>query len=270
MLGSAIIVLRESLEAALIIGVVAAATRAVPGRSGWLVAGIVGGLAGSLLVAASAGEIGQWADGVGQELFNAGVLGVAVLMLAWHNVWMSAHAQQLVGQVRDVAAAVGDGRRELSAIAIVVALAVLREGSETVLFLYGLHAGGESTASVAAGGALGLVGGLALGIAMYLGLLRIPLRWFFAVTGALVLLVAAGMAGQVARFLVQADLLPALADPLWDTSAVVPNESALGTLLHALIGYDAAPAGLQVLFFVVALATVFAAMRLARPRPHSH
>lgn len=267
MLGSAIIVLRETVEAALVIGLVAAATRAIPGRSGWLAAGVLGGIAGSLLVAASAGRIGELADGVGQELFNAMVLGVAVLMLAWHNIWMATHANQLVGQLRGVANDVSDGRRELSAIAIVVAIAVLREGSETALFLFGLHASGESTSNVAAGGVLGMAGGLALGVAMYLGLLRIPLRWFFAVTGGLVLLLAAGMAGQVARFLIQADLLPALAEPLWDTSAVLPNESPLGTFLHALVGYDAQPAGLQVLFFCVALLVVHTATRLARPSP---
>jgi high-affinity iron transporter len=265
-LGSAVIVLRESLEAALVIGVVAAATRAIPGRSGWLTVGVLGGVLGSILVAASAGQIGQWAEGLGQEIFNAIVLGVAVLMLAWHNIWMAAHARQVVGDARSVAVDVHDGRRTLSAIALVVAIAVLREGSETVLFLYGLYAGGESTASVAAGALVGLVGGLLIGIAMYEGLLHIPLRWFFAVTGGLVLLLAAGMAGQIAHYLIQADVLPALAEPLWDSSALVPNESTLGALLHALLGYDARPAGLQVLFFLVALTAVFAGMRLVRSR----
>ena len=266
MLGSAIVVLRESIEAALIIGVVAAATRAIPHRSSWLTAGVAGGVFGSLLVAASAGQIARWADGLGQEIFNAIVLGIAVLMLAWHNIWVSSHAREMVGDARRVAAGVSDGHRGMSAIALVVAIAVLREGSETVLFLYGLHAGGETTASVVAGGATGLAGGIAIGVAMYVGLLRIPLRWFFGVTGALILLLAAGMAGQAARFLIQAGMLPALAEPLWDTSGLLPNDSTLGTALHVLVGYDAQPAGMQALFFLVALSLVYAGMRLSRQR----
>lgn len=266
MLGSAVIVLRESVEAALIIGVVAAATRNIPRRGHWLAVGIAGGVLGSLLVAASAGRIAEWADGLGQEIFNAIVLGVAVLMLAWHSIWMASHAREVVGDARRVASDVGTGQRGLSAIALVIAIAVLREGSETVLFLYGLHAGGDSMASVAAGGMTGLAGGVAIGVAMYAGLLRIPLRWFFAVTGALVLMLAAGMAGQAAHFLIQAGLLPPLVEPLWDTSAVLPDHSPLGEFLHALMGYEAQPPGMQVLFFCVVLSVVYTGTRLVRRR----
>ena len=81
MFGTAIIVFREVLEAALIIGIVAAATRDVPGRSRWIVAGLLAGLVGSGIVAASTDVIASFASGVGQELFNAAILGVAVLML---------------------------------------------------------------------------------------------------------------------------------------------------------------------------------------------
>ena len=266
MLGSAVIVLRESVEAALIIGVVAAATRNIPRRGHWLAVGIAGGVLGSLLVAASAGRIAEWADGLGQEIFNAIVLGVAVLMLAWHSIWMASHAREVIGDARRVASDVGTGQRGLSAIALVIAIAVLREGSETVLFLYGLHAGGDSTASVAAGGMTGLAGGVAIGVAMYAGLLRIPLRWFFAVTGTLVLALAAGMAGQAAHFLIQAGLLPPLVEPLWDTSAVLPDHSPLGEFLHALMGYEAQPPGMQVLFFCVVLSVVYTGTRLVRRR----
>jgi len=264
MLETAIIVFREVLEAAIIIGIVAAATRDVPGRKRWLTAGLLAGLIGSGLVAASTDLIGVMARGVGQELFNAVVLGVAVLMLAWHNIWMSSHGAALASNARSVGNDIRDGRSECSVLLVVVGLAVLREGSETVLFLYGIAAqGAGSTPSMLLGGMLGMLAGAAIGYALYAGLLRVPMRWFFAATGMLVLLLAAGMASQAARFLIQADFLPSLAAPLWDTSSMLPEHSLPGMLLHGLIGYDARPAGMQFIFYVAVLAVIGIGMKWA-------
>ena len=263
MFGSSIIVFRETLEAALIIGIIAAATRGVPGRSRWVIAGVGAGLVGSAFVAAATGTIAEMASGLGPELFNAGVLGIAVLMLAWHNIWMSAHSKQLAVNASNTGRAISDGNRECSVLFAIIALAVLREGSETVLFLYGIAtAGGQSTHTMLIGSLLGLTGGVAVGWTLYAGLLRIPLRWFFSVTSLLVLLLAAGMASQAARLLIQADLLPSLAAPLWDTSSWLPPDSVLGNLLHGLAGYDARPAGMQIIFFTVVLVSIAIGMKL--------
>ena len=267
MLGAAIIVFRESLEAALLIGIIAAAARNLPRRNRWLAAGIAAGIAGAFVVAGFTSTIGEFADGVGQELLNAGVLGLAVLMLAWHNIWMTQHARQMISNARSVVQEVADGKRALSTIALVIALAVLREGAETVLFLYGIASQGETTVQVLTGGALGLSAGALVGAALYKGLLRIPVRWFFSVTAVMVLLIAAGMAGQMARFLIQGDIIPAIASPIWDTSRLIPDGSALGTLLHVLAGYDARPSAMQALFYISALAIIVIGMRLARQRP---
>jgi high-affinity iron transporter len=268
MFGTAVIVFREVLEAALIIGIIAAATHEVPGRNRWLGAGLAAGLVGSAIVAASTDAIAAFASGIGQELFNAIVLGIAVLMLAWHNIWMSTHGAELAAHARNVSKEIREGRSECSILMIVVGLAVLREGSETVLFLYGIAASNTGGVSaMLAGGIVGLLAGVAVGYVVYAGLLRIPLRWFFAATGALVLLLAAGMASQAARFLIQADLLPSLASPVWDTSSILPEQSVPGMLLRSLIGYDAQPAGMQLVFYIVVLGAIAAGMKWGnRPR----
>jgi len=223
MFATAIIVFREVLEAALIIGILAAATRTVPNSKRWLVAGVLAGLVGAGVVATFTDVIGSLASGIGQEIFNATVLGIAVLMLAWHNIWMSSHGAALAASAKSTGKAISDGKRECSILLVIVGLAVLREGSETVLFLYGIAAsGGSSQSSMMLGGGVGMLAGIALGYTIYAGLLRVPMRWFFTATGVLVLLLAAGMASQSANFLIQADLLPSLAAPLWDTSAVLP------------------------------------------------
>lgn len=264
MFAAAVIVFREVLEAAIIIGIVAAATRGVPGRRRWLTAGLLAGLAGSGFVAASTDAIAEMASGIGQEIFNASVLGIAVLMLAWHNIWMASHGAALAAHARSVGSDIREGRSACSILLVVVGLAVLREGSETVLFLYGITtAEGSGAPAMLSGGLLGVLAGITVGYAIYAGLLRIPMRWFFAATGALVLLLAAGMASQAARFLIQADLLPSLAAPVWDTSSALPERSLPGMLLHSLIGYDAQPAGMQLLFYITTLLIIGMGMRWA-------
>jgi high-affinity iron transporter len=156
------------------------------------------------------------------------------------------------------------GARPPSALLAVVAIAILREGSEVVLFMYGLAAGGSSVGSLALGGLLGLAAGVAAGVALYSGLIRVDTHRMFSATNGLLVLVAAGMASTAAHFLVQADLLPPLGSPLWDTSALVANGSMPGQLLHALVGYDARPSGMQILFFAAVLAAIGAAMQWLR------
>lgn len=267
MFGTWLVVFREVLEAALIVGIVAAATTGIPGRARYIWGGLAAGLLGATLVAFGAEKISTLAEGMGQELFNATVLGIAVAMLAWHNIWMAVHGRELATHAKRLGKDVVSGARELSVILVVIAVAVLREGSETVLFLYGVAISGDaSSAAMMAGGAIGLITGVAVGWLVFKGLLRIPLRHFFTATSALVLLLAAGMAAQAARFLIQADMLPSLASPLWDTSHVVSNSSMMGKLLQGLLGYDAQPAGMQMIFFVAVFLAILAGMGWARRR----
>ena len=274
MLGAAIIVFREVLEAALIVGIVLAASTGAPRRGFWISTGLAGGVVGAGLVALFAAEIASAAAGIGQELLNAVILLLAVGMLGWHNVWMSRHGRELAATAREVGDAVISGARPLYVLAVVVGLAVLREGSETVLFLYGIAAGGGlGVGSLLVGGTLGLAGGVAVGAALYLGLLRIPTRRLFTVTSWMVLLLAAGMASQAAGYLVQADLLPPLGNAVWDTSAVLTEDSILGKALHTLIGYVSRPEGIQILFYLVTLCAIWLLTRVVgnpvKPRPTS-
>ena len=265
MLNAAIIVFRETLEAALIVGILAAATRLLPRRSLWISLGVVLGLTGAVALASLAGTISQWANGMGHDLFNAAILALAVAMLSWHNIWMAGHGRQLAAEARQLGDSATRGDMALSAVTVAIALTVLREGSETVLFFYGILAGARiSVASLAQGALLGLAAGAGAGVLIYAGLMRIPVRHFFTATSWLLLFVAAGMAAQLAQVLIQADLLPALIQPLWDTSRWVPSESTLGTLLHALVGYEAQPSATQVAFAAIVLVAVSVATRLAR------
>lgn len=262
MLAVAVIVFREVLEAALVVGIVLAASQGVPRRGRWVVAGIAAGVLGAMVVAGFTDKIASAVDGIGQELFNATILFTAVLMLGWHNVWMSRHAKEHVVEATRIGREVSAGDKPLYALAILCGLAVGREGSEIVLFVYGIVAAqGGSPGALLTGGLVGLIAGVALGAALYAGLVTIPMRHLFGVTSWLILLLAAGMASQGAAFLLQADLVPPLGN-LWDSSGILPDGSVVGQALHALIGYVAHPTGIQLLFYVGTLVLIGSLMRI--------
>jgi high-affinity iron transporter len=263
MVGSAIITFREVLEAALIIAVVLSATRGVLGRARWVGAGVGIGVIGAVVVAIFAATIANALAGRGQELFNAGVLLSAVAMLAWHNVWMASHGRELAEELRRVGRDVTIGARSLAALSAVTALAVLREGSETVLFLYSFAVSGSAWASTLAGGALGVSAGVVAGWLLYRGLLAIPIRRFFAVVSWLVVLLASGLAATAAGYLYQAGLVPAFGTEIWNTSAVLSQDSWTGTLLHILVGYVDRPMGIQLLFYGGTLLAILTLMLMA-------
>ncbi|MDE2181979.1 MAG: FTR1 family protein [Alphaproteobacteria bacterium] len=262
MLAMLVIVFREVLEAALVVGIVMAATRGVPRRGWWIAAGCVAGAMGAVIVAGFAGAIASALEGVGQELFNAAILMTAVCMLGWHIIWMGRHGREIAADATRIGREVLSGSRSLYAISAVCGIAVLREGSEVVLFLYGIAAaGGTGGADLMIGGALGLLAGAAVGIALYYGLLAIPLRHLFGVTSWLILLLAAGMASQGAAFLAAANLLPSLGNSIWNTSQILSDRSLMGQLLHVLIGYTARPAGIQLVFYGATLLVIGLGMR---------
>jgi high-affinity iron transporter len=266
MAGALIIVLREAIEAGLIIGIVLAATRGIPLRTRYIASGICGGLLGAAFVAGFAGALSSSLAGTGQEVFNAAVLGLAVIMLAWHNVWMARHGRQMSEQLRRLGSDVVSGSRSLAALGLVVGLAVLREGSEVVLFLYGIViSSGESRMSLLLGGVLGLLLGAGISALAYGGLAIIPPRHLFKVTSVLIAFMAAGMAAQSVAFLEQADIATMLGGIVWNSSSVIGDNSMAGRVLHTLLGYTGKPTQLQLLVYLATLGTIFGLMKLMAP-----
>jgi high-affinity iron transporter len=269
-LAALIIVFREVFEAGLIVGIVMAVTRAVAHRGWWISAGVLGGVLGACVVAIFAGTLSATFGGSGQELFNASILGIAVVMLTWHNVWMAQHGWELASKMRAVGEAVVTGSRSLAALAIVVGVAVLREGVEVVLFLYGIAASeGGSGIGLLAGGAIGLILGAAVCALTYLGLLSIPSRYLFTVTNTMIALLAAGMAAQAVYFLQQANVVTILDTTVWDTSWILTEKSLAGRALHTLVGYTGQPTALQLIVYLASLTAIYLLMKIFAPLPAS-
>ena len=261
MIAALIIVFREVLEAALVISIVLSSTRGLPGVGRWVSAGIAAGVVGAAIVAQFAGVISDTLNGYGQEIFNACILLLAVAMLAWHTIWMSTHGRQMVTELRSVGDTVRSGGRPLYALALVVGLAVLREGSEVVLFLYGLAASDGGFGPAILGGSAGLALGVVVGAVLYLGLLRIPTGKIFSVTNWMIILLAAGMAAQAMNFLAAAGFVT-LGPTLWDSSFLLSESSILGKILHTLIGYIERPTVLHLIVYIGTIGLITGATRL--------
>ena len=191
-------------------------------------------------------------------MYNAAILALAVVMLAWHNIWMASHGREMAANLCETGQQVVEGSKTMMALAVVVAIAVLREGSEVVLFLYGVVASGSTGFDgVLLGGLAGLALGAGVSALMFLGLVAIPMRYLFGVTTALITFLAAGMAAQCVVFLQQAGLATILSRTVWDTSSILPDDSLLGKVLHTLFGYVDQPSGLQAAVYFTVLTTIF-------------
>src|ERR1700722_17094380 len=132
MLSTAIIIFREILEIAMIVGIVLAATRGVPGRAMWIFGGFAAGCAGAGLVAVFARTISASLSGMGQEFFNALILFTAAGFIGWTALWVRKNARVMTAQLRQAGRDVVEGKAPLYSLALIIGLALLREGSEIV------------------------------------------------------------------------------------------------------------------------------------------
>jgi high-affinity iron transporter len=227
-----LVVLREVLEFALLVGMLLAAGAQAGARWRWLPVALLAGVAGAAGYAHAMRSISGWFDGVGYEVVNAGLqIGVYALLLAVIN----AIARRPAGPPGPLAALTG----------LATALAVTREGAEILLYLSAFQNRPNALADLLLGAVLGVGVGFSAGTLLYYLLRGLPHRIGRPVTLALLALTSAGMWAQASALLTQADWLPASA-PLWDTSGWIPEGSVAGQLLYALMGYEATPGAWQV------------------------
>lgn len=264
MFSIAVIIFREIFEIALILGILMAATKGVARRREWVMVGALAGAAGSALLAFFADRISEAAEGMGQEVMNASILLIAASFIGWTLIWMKRHGPELTRQLKAVGRDVMDGRRPVYTLAVVTALTVLREGSEIVMFTYSALVTGGRVLDIVLGLLIGGFMGTAVGMILYYGMARIPVKYIFDVTGWILMFLVAGMAAQAAGYLSAADKLPVLVPVVWDTSAIVPEHSLLGECLKILIGYTQRPSGMQVLVYGGTLLGLYAVIVLQR------
>lgn len=265
-----LIMLREGIEAALIVGIIAGylkqtgRERALPAV--WLGVGLACALCLALGIVLNA--VGAEFPQKAQELFEGSVALLATAMLLSMVLWMGKAARSIKTQLReqiDVALRPGD-RRGL-ALACMAFLAVGREGLESVFFLIAAvqqHVG----IGVPIGAALGLLGAFVFGVGIYRGGLKINLRRFFRWTGVFIIFVAAGLLAGALRAFHEAGLWNVLQTTAFDVSALLPTDGTLGTLLAGIFGYQDAPTVAEVIAYLgFLLPALILFLSTGRPRP---
>ncbi len=264
MLQIIIVVFREILEISLIVGILTAATKNILGRTKWIVSGLALGLAGSSALAFFTDKISETFDGLGQEIFNGIILATAATMISWTVIWMQKHAKTISGELKQLSKSITEGRAPLYSLLFVVFFSTLREGAEVVLFTYSSYISGVAIDHIISGIFIGLALGISFGFALYFGMLKIFGKYFFIVTTWILIFLASGIMAQAFGFWINADIVPALGNPVWDSSHILSQASIFGKFLHIFLGYIDRPAGLQVIAYLTNLSLLTIALRLAK------
>jgi high-affinity iron transporter len=258
--------LREGLEAALILGVTFGVLHRIRrsdlAPSAWL--GVAVAVVVSIAAAAVLFSVGAKLEGRAEQIFEGTTMLLAAGILTWMILWMGMQGRQVqLGLEREVEQAAS--RRQASAVFVVAFLAVMREGIETALFLSAAAFQDEQTA-VVLGGLAGIAAACLLGWGLYRATIRLNVGRFFQVTGLLLILFASGLFSHAVHEFVEAGLLPALLDPVWNTQALLSESSFVGTILRTLFGYNADPNLLEVLAYLGYFIAVWIALRILRNR----
>ena len=250
MLSSLLITLREGLEAALIIGIIFAYLARTENRQGfkpvWLGASlaVVVSLAAGAAIYLSVGEL----SGVAEEVFEGAAMFIAVAVLTWMIFWMRKQAVDIKAHLHAQIQSVLSGGSSLG-LAIIAFVVVVREGIETVLFLFAAVRIAESPLLFTVGGFLGLAIAIAIGYSIYKGTSRLNLRTFFNVTSVVLIVFAAGLLAHGLHEFHEAGIIPPLVEHVWDINRILPEKSTFGRFLTALFGYNANPSLVEVVAY---------------------
>ena len=255
-----VIALREGIEAALIVSIVLAYLKQLgrtdSSRLVWL------GTALAVLLSAATGTVifavGAEFEGTSEQVFEGLVTLTAVGVLTWMIFWMRRQGARIKSDLQHkVDTALVAGGLALAALAF---FAVLREGVETALFLFAAAEGtaveGGGVGAQLVGAALGLVLAVVLGVLLYRGGIRMNLRSFFKITGAILIVVAAGLFAYSVHELQEAGWFPFLEAHAYDVSSTLPDNEGIGAILRGLVGFNADPGVLEVLAWLTYLVVV--------------
>lgn len=263
---SFIILFREILEISIILSVVIAATNKLKHRNFYIIVGIILGILGASIIAIFTNQITNSLDGSGQEIINAIILLVASGFISWTIIWMKKHGKELTKTIKAKGLEIKSGESSLFSLMLIIALAIFREGSEIVLFTYSLIATNpDSIARIIIGGLGGLLTGGIIGLLIYLGIIKFSGKYLFNITTILLAFIAASMAAQAGIFLQAAGYFSAVnAQPLWDSSWLISNQSIIGNFLNIMLGYNSKPTIIELIFYSANLLLIWLAVRIIK------
>lgn len=243
MLSAVIIVVREVLEAAILVSALLVLSNHFYRQRFWLHIGLAVGIATAAITAWYSYEISELFDGIGQELQNAASLVLIALLLLVQHAFISANNSRSAVAVHTETTPMSTLLAYLGIIT--VALAVQRECAEIVVYIAGFAGDASRMLPVLTGSTIGAAIGVSIGILLYYGLQALSKRLSVCIVRTVLALTAAGMVSQAVLYLAQAGLIDA-GFPLWDSSHLIAESSLPGQFLYAALGYESTPSTLQV------------------------
>jgi high-affinity iron transporter len=261
MFASALITLREGLEAALIVGIVLGVLRKMgqEERSRPVWAGVLVAVAVSVVAGLALNALGVAFEGRGEEIFEGVAMLLAAGVLTWMIFWMQRQGRKIQADLElDVRRAVTE--ESAWALFSLAFVAVVREGIETVLFLTAA-AFSATAGQTLIGGAVGLIVAIAIGWVIFVAGKELNVRSFFRVTGVLLVLFAAGLVAHGVHELQEARLLPTIIEHVWNVNPILSEDSTVGQFLKALFGYNGNPSLLEVLSYLAYYAAIYVGTR---------
>lgn len=247
---SFLVTLREGVEMALIIAILLGYLRSVGKRKHYIQvwAGVAVAAAVCIAIGAILEVMSRELDKRFVEAFEGFTMIFAVIVLTGMAFWMKKQASGISAELRaNVDRALSGG--SMIAIVLLAATSVGREGLETTLFLFAGASANSSGVDFILGGVLGFAVAAAIGVVIYYGAARFPLKLFFQASGVTILVIAAGLLANSVVKLWEAAIIKDLGDRPWDTDHVISITSNLGKFLNTLVGYDSAPAMLQIALY---------------------
>jgi high-affinity iron transporter len=259
----AVVIFRESLEIALLIGIIMAVTKPIQSsRTSIILGGLLGVVLASLF-AFFTRTLTNMVDGLGDELFDSCIILLTALIISWTVVWMQGYTKRIQKDVGELSDKISSGRASKFMLVLVVATAIFREGAEILLFIYSI----SSTESIRVndyilGLGLGSFFGVLAGTIIYNGLIKFAGKYVFKISTILLILIAAGLASGAAGILTSSGMIETMSEQLWDSSWLIEDRSVTGKLLNIITGYDARPNGMQLLFYFGTILLNIGMMRL--------
>ncbi|MCT4635010.1 MAG: FTR1 family protein [Rickettsiales bacterium] len=254
MLATAVIVFREMLEICLILGIISAALDSLKNKKTLLLAGITGGIILSIIFAFTMTYINGLFDGNGQEILKIIILTISIIFINLTIIWITKHRKELHNKINNATQRLINKEINTLSLVIVIIFVISREGMEIILFLSGIYSAGSTPQDLILGSIIGTASGITFGLLLYNGLLKIHVKNFFSVINIMLILLAAGMASELANYLNSADLIEVLSKQIWDSSWLINENSITGKILHSLLGYSSKPTQLQVIFYGTSIA----------------
>jgi len=252
-----LVMLREGVEAAIIVAILLAYLNRIDRRSEsrWVWAGTIAAIVVSLAAGIILWNTVGGLEGSAEEFVEGSIALAAAGLLTWMIFWMGRQARHMKGHLHtqiDTAIAAGGA----TALATIAFVAVVREGIESSLFLISTTVGTETSSSQLVGGILGLAAAVAIGVVFYAGSSRIDLRVFFRLTGVLIILFAAGLVSKAVHEFQELGLLPTISEHVWDLGILDPSSGTAGRFLGSLFGWTPRPSLLMALAYAAYLIPV--------------